>query len=187
MKIRIDHIAFRVKDRLKAVNFFTKTLGYNISPKHPNGFRVDFEDGTYAQCTVLEPQNMTSQNLPWAINFPGMDSEIEYHRPPEIFVSEGSPGSIVDNWVQTKGNGLHHIALLVDSIEKTKEEWLAEGFAEFATEEPTKCPGLTQIFTKPSDVTGIIWELIEREENQDGFCVSNVKTLMESTVNSNSN
>ena len=62
------------------------------------------------------------------------------------------------------------------------QKWEQLGFAEFTTEEPTKCPGLTQIFTKPSSITGIIWELIEREENKDGFCASNVKNLMESTV-----
>ena len=88
----------------------------------------------------------------------------------------------MDNWVKKHGNGLHHIALLVDSAEKTKKEWETLGFAEFTTEETIKCPGLTQIFTKPSSITGIIWELIEREENKDGFCASNVKNLMESTV-----
>ena len=41
------------------------------------------------------------------------------------------------------------------------------------------CPGLVQVFTKPSELTGIIYELISREG--DGFCEDNVKDLMNST------
>ena len=107
---------------------------------------------------------------------------IQYHYPPEIFVSEGSQGSIVDTWVTQKGSGLHHIALLVDSVSETKKEWEELGYAEFTTNEPTKCPGLTQIFTKPSDITGVVYELIERANNEDGFCAHNVRNLMTSTV-----
>lgn len=177
---RIDHLAFRVLNRGRAVDFFTKALGYRLSAKHPDGFQVDFEDGTYARCSVLEPKNSKiGTHTPWVLSLP--DSDIQYHYPPEIFVSEGSKGSIVDKWVRKKGNGLHHVAVLVNSVEETQKEWIENGYAEFASDHPTKCPGLTQIFSKPSDITGIIWELIEREPLDDGFCAENVKTLMEST------
>ena len=59
------------------------------------------------------------------------------------------------------------------------EEWSMKGYVEFATEAPLTCPGLVQIFTKPSELTGVIYELIERENH--GFCQTNVKALMEST------
>ena len=36
-----------------------------------------------------------------------------------------------------------------------------KGFAEFASEEPLTCPGLTQVFTKPLEITGVIYEFIE--------------------------
>lgn len=182
--MRIDHIAFRVQDKQKTVDFLTNALDYKIAKKYPNGFRVDFDDGTFANCTVLEQYDKLNTNisLPWIIGLPEA-KELEYHVPPEIFISEGSEGSIVDKWVKDHGSGLHHIAIQVKSIEETKKRWIENGWAEFASDEPKKCPGLTQIFTKPSQITGVIWELIEREEGAKGFCEKNVRDLMESTVN----
>ncbi len=58
-------------------------------------------------------------------------------------------------------------------------EWKEKGYAEFTTDEPLKCEGITQIFTKPSQLTGIIYEFIERGIH--GFCQENVKDLMNST------
>ena len=99
--------------------------------------------------------------------------------PPEIFVSEGTPGSIVYEWVKQRGPGIHHIAMQVDSVEDTMAEWQRKGWAEFTSEAPMKCEGLTQVFTKPSQLTGVIYEFIER--GTFGFCKENVKALMEST------
>ena len=66
-----------------------------------------------------------------------------------------------------------------------KEQWekhaafKEKGLMEFTTEEPIRCEGLTQVFTKPTPFTGIIYEFIEREKH--GFCQDSVKFLMEST------
>ncbi len=54
-----------------------------------------------------------------------------------------------------------------------------KGYAEFTTDGPLRCPGLTQCFTKPSQLTGVIYEFIERQGQ--GFCEENVKDLMNST------
>ena len=104
-----------------------------------------------------------------------------YHLPAEVFVSQGTEGSIVCDWVNSRGGigGIHHIAYEVASVEKTMEEWRDKGYAEFTTEKPLSCPGLVQCFTKPSELTGIIYEFIEREDK--GFCRENVKDLMKST------
>jgi len=67
----------------------------------------------------------------------------------------------------------------VKSVQKTMDEWLEKGYAEFSTEKPLSCPGLIQVFTKPSVLTGVIYEFIERGEH--GFCKDNVKNLMESS------
>ena len=68
---------------------------------------------------------------------------------------------------------------MVDSVKETMNEWKEKGYAEFLTKEPLTCPGLTQVFTKPSELTGVIYEFIEREN--EGFCAENVKELMIST------
>ncbi len=100
---------------------------------------------------------------------------------PEIFVSDGQPDSIVGQWVAARGGigGIHHLAYQVDDVKATMQKWKEKGYAEFTSEEPLMCPGLTQVFTKPSELTGVIYEFINRGEH--GFCKENVKGLMEST------
>tara|TARA_A100001515_G_scaffold51830_1_gene40878 strand:+ start:458 stop:997 length:540 start_codon:yes stop_codon:yes gene_type:complete len=176
--MRIDHIAYRVKNRHETAKFFVNALGYKIPDNLPEGFEIEFEDGSKAKCLVLEPPEKIKAEeryltVPWVLN--------EYHIPPEIFISDGSPGSIVGDWVQARGGlgGIHHIAYQVDSVEGVMNEWKEKGYAEFTTEDPLSCPGIVQAFTKPSELTGIIYEFIEREEH--GFCQENVKDLMVST------
>lgn len=107
-----------------------------------------------------------------------------YHMAPEIFVSDGTPDSIVGRWVAKRDGigGVHHLAYQVDSVERQMQEWREKGYAEFTTQNPLTCPGLTQVFTKPSLLTGVIYEFIERGKH--GFCQENVRDLMISTDNS---
>lgn len=188
--MRLDHIAYRAADRKKTAQFFIDALGYKVQTE----FDIDFADGTKAKCIALEPPEKPSvENLHWLIRqYVGpqnADSDVdeskfaEYHMPPEIFVSDGDPESIVGKWVARRDGigGVHHIAYQVESVEKTMEEWKQKGYAEFSSEKPLTCPGLTQVFTKPSQLTGVIYEFIERGKH--GFCKDNVKDLMESTKN----
>ena len=71
------------------------------------------------------------------------------------------------------------MAYQVDDVEAAMHSWKQLGYAEFLSDKPMECPGLKQVFTKPSELTGVIYELISREGN--GFCKVNVKALMEST------
>ncbi len=173
--MRIDHLAFRVRDRQATVKFFCETLGYKVQQEFP----IYFDDvkADFAMCTALEPPEKLDAPVPWTVVIPG--TEQEYHIPPEIFISEGSPGSIVGEWVKEHGPGLHHIAIQVDSVEETMREWQRKGWAEFSSDAPLHCEGLTQVFTRPSQLTGVIFEFIER--GKFGFCKENVKALMEST------
>ena len=182
--MRLDHIAYRVKDRYKTANFFENTLGYTIGTE----FQVEFGDNSTADCLALVPSEVRHpQTSEWTykvlmgVQYTNEAVHPEYHAPPEIFVSDGPPGSIVGDWVAERGNigGVHHVAYQVDDVEVKMKEWKDAGYAEFLSDEPMTCPGLTQVFTKPSELTGIIYELISREG--DGFCVDNVKNLMLST------
>jgi catechol 2,3-dioxygenase-like lactoylglutathione lyase family enzyme len=188
--MRLDHIAYRVKDRLQTAKFFINALGYHIQQE----FTIDFGDGQTAQCIALEPpEKKAGTSVLWTyggVNYmpeepAGLVREVmqTYHLPPEIFISDGSPGSIVGNWVAARGDvgGVHHMAYQVKSVEETMKEWLDKGYAEFTSDKPMECDGgkLKQVFTKPSVLTGVIFEFIERGER--GFCNQNVKALMEST------
>ena len=84
--MRLDHIAYRVTDRNKTAEFLTTILDYSKATE----FQIEFDDKSTAQCIVLEPVIVGQ---------------------PEVFISNGSPGSIVDKWVKERnGGGVHHIA-----------------------------------------------------------------------------
>ena len=161
--MNLDHIAYRVKDRHKSASFFQRMFGYTVGAE----FDVEFDDGSVAECYAL-----VSPLVPVTL----------VHDGPEIFISEGSPGSIVDDWVNERGNGgIHHIAYRVKDIEEVVDEWREAG-VEFLSDGVIDCPDdkLRQIFTKPLEETGgVIIELIERGDK--GFCQNSVKALMEST------
>jgi 4-hydroxyphenylpyruvate dioxygenase-like putative hemolysin len=186
--MRIDHIAYRVKDRNATAKFFQEALGY----KYQTEFTIDFGDGDTAQCIALEPPEKTDIKIPWVNplisprtdlegSVKGSVDQVDYHLPAEIFISDGTPNSVVGKWVAARNGigGIHHVAYQVESVEATMKEWKEKGYAEFTSDEPMRCPGLTQVFTKPSELTGVIFEFIERGEF--GFCQSNVRALMDST------
>jgi len=187
--MRLDHIAYRSKDRYKTAEFFQKCFGYKIGTE----FDLKFEDGSTTDCLALVPPevrhpetHLWGVDLVMEANWAGPGDVLDeikcgYHAPPEIFVSDGAEGSIVGNWVAARGGvgGIHHIAYQVDDVEATMHSWKQSGYAEFLSEKPMECPGLKQVFTKPSELTGVIYELIKRDG--DGFCETNVKGLMEST------
>ncbi len=196
--MRLDHVAYRTKNRHKTAEFFKNCFGYALGEGDEltdGGFKLKFPDGTTADCLVLVPPEKTWKECsyptdrtwqpPWvSYGYPNIeftDIEIQYHLAPEIFISDGGPGSIVGKWVDARGGvgGIHHMAYQVDDVKAKMTEWKDKGYAEFASEEPLTCPGLTQVFTKPSELTGIIYELIHREKQ--GFCKTNVVDLMTST------
>ena len=184
-KMRLDHIAYRVKDRQKTAKFFKEAFGYSIGTE----FQIEFDDNSKADCLALVPpesrpfntDNWTFHSMPFYDDFPNIQPV--FHAPPEIFVSDGPLGSIVGDWVAERGGvgGVHHIAYQVDSVRAVMDQWRDKGYAEFLSEKPLECPGLVQVFTKPSELTGVIYELISRKGK--GFCEDNVKNLMESTRN----
>ena len=180
--MRLDHIAYRVKDREITARFFEEAFGFQTG----EAFQIDFEDGTCARCIAMVPPERNLNHLfPWTameIESTTQASQ-EYHIAPEVFISDGEPDSVVGKWVAARNGvgGIHHLAYQVDSVEAKMQEWREKGYAEFTTQDPLTCPGLTQAFTQPSALTGVIYEFIEREPQNQGFCKDNVKDLMNST------
>jgi methylmalonyl-CoA/ethylmalonyl-CoA epimerase len=156
MKASIDHIAFRVADLEKAIQFYTEVMGCELADR----FYVDFEDGTKARCAALNAG------------------------PIQIFVSEGvGDGGVVREWVKKHGNNIHHIAYAVDDLATAVEDAKRKG-VEFLSEKQIENDDLIQIFTRPHDDTGVIHELIQRKHpGAKGFATENVKKLMDSTRN----
>ena len=101
--MRLDHVAYRVKNRAEAVKFLESCLGYSIDPSLKEGFDIQFEDGTVANCLALVPPEAERTNGGRAAY--GLFGSV-FHAAPEIFVSEGSENSIVAEWVENNGPGL---------------------------------------------------------------------------------
>lgn len=188
--MRLDHIAYRVADRDKTAKFFINFFGYQKQTE----FTIPFKDGSTANCIALTPgEKSQTANFPWTHTVLGEtrgvcgdglcpEASQEYHLAPEIFVSEGSPDSVVGKWVAQRDGigGIHHIAYQVSDVRAAMEKMAVYGCG-FTSEDVLVCPDdeLHQIFTKPHPLTGVIYEFIKRGEF--GFCQANVEGLMEST------
>lgn len=152
---RLDHIAFRVKDVKPVVDFYVKTLGFLIVQE----MELDF-GGSRAMSRVL--------------NLPG--------QPFYIFVDQGlDSDNIVTHWVNKYGNGLHHMAYLVDNISTVSTILKRQGM-RFTTDHVIDTGGgLKQLFSLPNPDTGLITEIIEREREGIFFVQENVLELIRST------
>jgi catechol 2,3-dioxygenase-like lactoylglutathione lyase family enzyme len=185
--MRLDHIAYRVADKQKTAKFFMEAFGYKLQQE----FEITLSGGSKASCIALQPPEKTIQGAPWQQYDPVLVGHhfdtMAYHLAPEIFVSDGPPGSLIGNWVANRDDigGVHHLAYMVDDVELVMDQWKEKGYAEFLSKKPLHCekddPELRQVFTKPSELTGVIYEFIKRGEY--GFCKSNVASLMDSTKN----
>jgi len=191
--MRLDHVALRVPDRFATANFFIKAFNYHLAEGDgltDGGFTISFDDGSTTNCLILEPPEKSKNfqsHYPWTIY--SQTYESEYHIAPDLFISDPidkdgklNCNSIVGRWVEShKGKGfIHHMAYLTNDVAAKMKEWREKGYAEFATDDPIICPGeLVQVFSRPSDLTGIIYELIERESKS--FCQKSVAKLMMAT------
>ena len=173
--MRVDHIAYRVSDRKAAAKFITEAFGYRIEDE----FFIDFEDGTSAKCYALTSDDIKDSSK--VVRSMCVYNDDVYYPPPQIFVSEGTEGSVVSDWVTKRGGvgGVHHIAYETEDVSSVMNKWTKNGWAEFTTDKPIKSKGLEQCFTKPHPITGVIYEFINREKK--GFSVENVRELMKST------
>lgn len=178
--MRLDHIAYRVKNRKEAAKFLCDAFGYKIDEEFVIYF--DDEKKEFAQCYALIPiERRGFSDVPLVTRHEY--SHLQYHMAPDIFVSEGTPGSLVDKWVEKYGNNIHHLAYAVEDVASTMELWIRNGYATFTTDVPIESEDLVQCFTHPHPTMGIVYELIRRKAGR-GFDAKNVKLLMESTVKS---
>ena len=76
--MRLDHIAYRVKDRLKTAKFFKKAFGYKIGTE----FQIEFDDESKAECLALvPPEKRHTHTENWIFKkTPAMNSSIKNSR-----------------------------------------------------------------------------------------------------------
>ena len=132
--MKIDHIGIAVKSLSEAAKVYEETLGLKIS-----GYdQVDDQGVRLAMLNLGE-------------------SRIELLEP----TGADSP---IAKFMTKRGEGIHHIAVRVDNIEKTLERLQAAG-ARLIDSVPRRGAHNTRTaFIHPSSTNGVLLELVEHDE-----------------------
>jgi len=129
---KLDHIGIAVSDLDSALRFYVDTLGL--------------------ECTHIE--EVPDQNVKIAF-IPAGDVNIE-------LVQATDSESAVARFIERKGEGIQHIALLVDDIEKELDNLKEKGVG-FIDEQPREgAHGAKIAFLHPKSANGVLLELCER-------------------------
>ena len=130
--IKIDHLGIAVKDIAEAGELFRNVLGLTLS----------------------STETVEEQNVGTAIFSLG-DVGVE-------LLESTSPDGPVARFIEKRGEGIQHLALQVDDLEKAIEELRAKGI-RLIDEQPRKGAAGTRIaFLHPKSTFGILIELIEK-------------------------
>ena len=134
MKVKhIDHIGIAVKEIQQAGKFYTDILGLKIE---------DIE-------TVAE-QKVNVAFIPIT------DSEVE-------LLESTEPDGPVAKFIDSRGEGIQHIAFCVENIEEALAELKAKG-VRLIDERPRKGAGGAMIaFIHPKETNGVLVEICERD------------------------
>lgn len=151
----IDHITIAVPDLEAAVDWYTKTLGLHITERRHT---VGTKSGMISAVLVLGQVTI-------------------------VLVQGTNPQSQISRFIESYGPGVQHVAFRVEEIAKVVDELEGRGL-EFSTELLVS-PGLKQIFSRRHQDSGMMFELIERHDN-DGFATENVQSLFEQLEESDS-
>lgn len=138
MKIKhIDHIGVAVKAIAQAGKFYTDILGLKIE----------------------EIENVPEQKVNVAF-IPITDSEVE-------LVESTHPDGPVARYIDSRGEGVQHIAFRVENIEEALEELKAKG-VRLIDDTPRKGAGGARIvFVHPKETHGVLVELCERSDETE--------------------
>jgi len=128
----IDHIGIAVSSIAESLPFWESALGVKCT-------------GT----ETVEDQKVTTAFLPIK------DSEIE-------LLEATSPESPIAKFIEKKGEGIHHLAIRVDDLEKALAELKDKG-VRLIDEQPRRGAGGAMIaFLHPKATGGILLELSQR-------------------------
>ena len=133
MKIlKIDHIGIAAKSIDQVAPFWNVILGLPMAGRE-----------------TVEEQKATTAFLPVG------ESELE-------ILESTSPDGALAKFIETRGEGVQHIALRVDNIEEALRELKAKG-VRLIDEKPRRGAGGAKIaFIHPKSTNGVLLELSER-------------------------
>ncbi|MFW6262626.1 MAG: methylmalonyl-CoA epimerase [Thermotogota bacterium] len=74
-----------------------------------------------------------------------------------------SEKSTIAKFLEKKGQGIHHIALQVENIEKTMESLKEKGYKLLSAEPEKGAHGTKVVFLHPKSANGVLLELVEAD------------------------
>ena len=77
-----------------------------------------------------------------------------------------SPESAIAKYIEKRGEGIHHIALGVNSIQERLNELNEKGIRLIQEEAKVGAGGSKVAFLHPKSASGVLYELCEKGENQ---------------------
>jgi methylmalonyl-CoA/ethylmalonyl-CoA epimerase len=127
---KIDHIGIAVKKLSVSIPLFEKLLN--------------------TPCYKTEPVDSEQTNTAF---FKSGDSKIE-------LLEAYSPESVINKFIEKKGEGVHHIAFEVDDIRKEMKRLEKEGFRLINIEPKPGADNKLVCFLHPKDTNGVLIELV---------------------------
>ena len=131
--MQIHHIAIAVKDLDTALTFYRDALGIEVGERR----RVPAEG---VEIAFLPMEN----------------SELELLEPLD-------PANSIGRFLDRRGEGIHHVCLLVEDIAAAVTRMEAEG-AQMATEVRSHPDGTRYAFVHPKSTHGVLMELYEKPQ-----------------------
>ncbi len=132
--IKINHVAIVVQDIDAALNFWEQTFGLELD----------------------HVEDVPSQKSKVAF-LPLGESEIELVQPT-------TSDSGLANFLEKRGEGMHHICIEVSDIDATLAELKSKG-VRLINEVPEELPGRKMAFIHPKAANGVLVELYQLMEN----------------------
>jgi methylmalonyl-CoA/ethylmalonyl-CoA epimerase len=132
--IKINHVAIVVQDIDAALNFWEQTFGLKLD----------------------HVEDVPSQKSKVAF-LPLGESEIELVQPT-------TSDSGLANFLEKRGEGMHHICIEVSDIDATLAELKSKG-VRLINEVPEELPGRKMAFIHPKAANGVLVELYQLTEN----------------------
>ena len=133
--IKINHVAIVVQDIDAALNFWEQTFGLKLD----------------------HVEDVPSQKSKVAF-LPLGESEIELVQPT-------TSDSGLANFLEKRGEGMHHICIEVSDIDATLAELKSKG-VRLINEVPEELPGRKMAFIHPKAANGVLVELYQLTENK---------------------
>lgn len=146
----IDHIAIAVSNLDAAVTWFTEKLGFSMTER-----RITQGTKSGMVSAVLQAGNLTF-----------------------VLLQGTSDNSQITKYIEEYGQGVQHIAIRVNDVERVVADLMKKGVA-FDTN-VIRGNGLIQAFTKRDPLSGLMFEFIHRTDvYEKGFENDNVQSLFE--------